>query len=74
MGNAEQYVRPPLVAREAPSPGVALWRFRAVALVLLALLAAGVVALFLHFSNITAEDPGLGGAGGLGPPSVSAVS
>lgn len=58
----EHYVRPPLIARELPSPAAAAWRFRVVALLLLALLVAAVVALFLHFSGVTSEDPGIGGA------------
>ena len=62
MPRSEQYVRPALVARELPATWLATWRFRLVALLALALLTAAVIALFLHFSNITAEDPGLGGA------------
>ena len=58
----EQYVRPPVVATEPGSPTVALWRFRIVALLLLVGLTLVVVMLFLHFSGVTAEDPGLGGA------------
>ncbi|MGZ6792364.1 MAG: hypothetical protein ACXVFV_05380 [Mycobacteriales bacterium] len=71
MRRSEQYVRPALVARELPAAWLATWRFRLVALLALALLAAAVVALFLHFSNVTAEDPGLGGA--LSPAPAPAV-
>lgn len=53
-------MRPPLVAREPASTAVAVWRFRVIATVLLLALAALVVALFLKFSGVTAEDPGLG--------------
>ncbi len=60
--SAEDYVRPPLVPREPRSPAVAAWRFRAGAVLLLALLTLAVIWLFLHFSGVTAEDPGLGGA------------
>ena len=60
-GAREQYVRPPLLATEAASAIVAVWRFRIIALLLLLGLTLGVVLLFLHFSGVTAEDPGLGG-------------
>jgi hypothetical protein len=60
--SAEDYVRLPLVPRELRSTAFAIWRFRLVAVVLLVLLAASVVWLFLHFTNVAAEDPGLGGA------------
>jgi hypothetical protein len=59
---AEDYVRLPLVPRERGSVALASWRFRVGALIALALLVAAVVWLFLHFSNVGAEDPGLGGA------------
>ena len=59
----EQYVRPPLVAAEAPSPTLARWRYRLVATVLLLLTLAALLWLFLHFSGVTGgEDPGLVGA------------
>ena len=51
-----------MLAVEAPSAAAAVWRFRLVGLLLLALLALGVVLAFLHFSGVTAEDPGLSGA------------
>ena len=69
--SAEDYVRPPLVPRELPSPRFATWRFRVGALLLLTLLTLAVVLLFLHFSGVTAEDPGLGGA--LSPARQAAV-
>ena len=56
----EQYVRPPLVATEPLSPSVARWRFRLVAMLLLALLTLVFVVIFLKVSGVTAEDPGLG--------------
>jgi hypothetical protein len=55
----EQYVRPPLVAREAPARWVAIWRFRATALALLALLVILGYIAFQHLSGATAQDPGL---------------
>lgn len=57
---AEHYVRPPLVPREPPSRALAAWRYRVVATLLLVGLTIAVIVLFLHFSDITAEDPGLG--------------
>lgn len=68
----EQWVRPPVVAAEASSATAARWRFRAVAVLLLALVAALVVALFLHFSGVTSEDPGF--TGGLRHPETASVS
>jgi hypothetical protein len=63
---SEQYVRPPLLAREPGSVAWATWRFRLLGLLLLALTLALFVYVFLHFSNITGgEDPGL--SNGLGP-------
>jgi hypothetical protein len=56
----EQYVRPPLLATEPVSPAVARWRFRLVAMLLLALLTLVFVVIFLKVSGVTAEDPGLG--------------
>jgi hypothetical protein len=56
----EQYVRPPLVAREAPAPWIAVWRFRVTALALLVLLLILGYYVFQHLSGATAQDPGLG--------------
>ncbi len=55
----EQYVRPPLVAAEAPSTSRARLRFRVLGIILLAVLTATVVLIFLKVSNVTSEDPGL---------------
>ena len=53
-------MRPPLVPRELPSSALATWRFRLVALVLLAALVALFVVAFQTFANPTrGEDPGL---------------
>ena len=61
MAARETWVRPPVVAAEAPSKRAAAWRYRVVSLVLLALVALAVVWLFLKFSNVTGgEDPGIG--------------
>ncbi len=58
----ERYVRPPLLAREATAPWVALWRFRLTALVLLALLVLAGYIVFQHLSGATAQDPGINSA------------
>jgi type II secretory pathway component PulL len=55
----EQYVRPPLVPREAPPAWRAVWRFRLVALLLLAVLVLIGYRVFQHFSGATDQDPGL---------------
>jgi hypothetical protein len=60
---SERYVRPPLVAREAPPAWVAVWRFRVTALALLALiLVLGYIA-FEHLSGAASQDPGLSSLG-----------
>ena len=57
----ESWVRPPVVAAEAPSRRAAAWRYRVVSLLLLVLVTLAVVWLFLRFSNVTGgEDPGIG--------------
>jgi hypothetical protein len=55
----EQYVRPPLVPREAPAAWIALWRFRVTALALLVLVVILGYLAFQHLSGATAQDPGL---------------
>jgi len=60
----EEYVRPPLVAAEAPSAAVARWRYRVVALVLLFVALAFFTWLFLLLSGVTGgENPGIGALG-----------
>jgi len=56
----EQYVRPPLVPREAPAAWRAVWAFRLTALVLLALAALVLVLVYRSLSGATSEDPGVG--------------
>jgi hypothetical protein len=58
----ERWTRPPLVPREPPPAWAATWRFRLVALLLLALLVAGAVQLFRVLSGATAQDPGIDAA------------
>ena len=56
----EHYVRPPLVAREAPSASAARWRFRVVSGILLLLFAGLALVMLLKLSGATDEDPGFG--------------
>jgi hypothetical protein len=58
----ERWTRPPLVPREQAPAWRATWRFRLVALLLLALLVAGAVQLFRVLSGATAQDPGVDAA------------
>ena len=62
----ERYVRPPLLAREAPSPAAATWRFRLGALLLLAVLVLLAVVAFRQLTGTTAQDPGVGALGSWG--------
>jgi hypothetical protein len=55
----EPYVRPPLVAREAPPRWLAIWRFRVTALALLVLVVIVGYIVFQHLSGATDQDPGL---------------
>ena len=59
---AERWVRPPVGAREAPPAWRARWRFRLLALLLLALLVAAGFQLFRVLSGATAQDPGINAA------------
>ena len=56
----ETYVRPPLLGREPTSRALAVWPFRIVALLLLALLTWGFVLLVKAVLNPEAQAPGLG--------------
>lgn len=57
---AERYVRPPLLAREPAPAWRAVWRFRLLGLVALALLVLVAVLLFRELTGATAQDPGIG--------------
>ena len=59
---AERWVRPPVVAREAAPAWVAVWRFRLLALVALALLVVVAVLVFRQVTGANAQDPGVGAA------------
>ena len=68
----EQYVRPPIVAREPASRKAAVWRVRVVGVVLAVLTLIALLWLGLRLTNVTGgEDPGLHG---LQPPSGSLSS
>ncbi len=56
---AERYVRPPLVAHEPTPRWVAVWRFRLLALAVLAVLVVGAVLLYRQVTGANAQDPGL---------------
>ena len=55
----ERWVSPPVVAREAPPTWLALWRFRLLALVLLAVLVVVAVLAFRELTGANAQDPGI---------------
>ena len=56
---AERYVRPVLLAREAPPAWLGVWRFRLVAFVAISLLVLVAILLFRQFTGATEQDPGL---------------
>ena len=55
----ERWVHPPVVAREAPPVWIAVWRFRLLALVLLALVVLVAVLVFRQVTRANAQDPGV---------------
>jgi hypothetical protein len=61
----EQYVRPPLIAREATPRWLVIWRFRFTAIVLLVLLLIAGYIAFQHLSGAADQDPGLSSLGAL---------
>jgi hypothetical protein len=67
----EQYVRPPLVAREAPSARAAAWRVRVVGVVVAILTLLLLIWLGIKVTvSQNGEDPGLG----LGHPGSGTLS
>ena len=57
---AEDYVRPPLVAFEPPSPRAARWRFRlVVGLIFLVVIGALATLVFTVFLSNSEGNPGL---------------
>ena len=71
---AERYVRPPLLAREAAPAWVAVWRFRLVALLVLAVLVLLAVLMFRQLTGATAQDPGVGALGQFTSPLLERLS
>jgi hypothetical protein len=70
----EQYVRPPLVAREPASPRLVAWRVRAIGIVLAVVTLLALLWLLLSVSGVTnGEDPGLGGLPQPGSGTVSSA-
>ena len=59
----ERWISPPLVAREAPPAWIAVWRFRLLALLLLALLVLIAVLVFRQVTGANAQDPGIDALG-----------
>jgi hypothetical protein len=57
--HADRYVRPPLLAKEPPSRWAAVWRFRLLALLLLAALALAVLFIARNLIN-TEQNPTFG--------------
>lgn len=58
----EEYVRPPVVAAEAPSPTAARWRYRLVGLALLLVTLVLLTWVLLVVTGVTGgENPGIGG-------------
>jgi hypothetical protein len=55
----DRYVRPPLLAKEPPSRWASVWRFRLVALIVLAALALGVLYIARNLIN-TEQNPTFG--------------
>jgi hypothetical protein len=55
----ERWTSPPLVAREPAPAWIAVWRFRLVLLVVLALLVLLAVLLFRQLTGANAQDPGV---------------
>jgi len=54
--STDRYVRPPLLAKEPPPRWVAVWRFRLIALLILAALALLVLWITRHLIN-TEQNP-----------------
>lgn len=59
----ERYVRPPLTAQEPAPAWRAVWRFRLLGVILVALLLLVGVLVFRSFTDATAQDPGLNALG-----------
>lgn len=62
---SERWVSPPVIAREAPPAWIGIWRFRLLALVLLAALVVLAVVVFRQVTGANAQDPGIDAIGAL---------
>jgi len=60
---AERWTHPPVVPEEPPPAWRAVWRFRLVVVLLLAVLLALGVLAYRQLSGATAQDPGVSAAG-----------
>ncbi len=58
-------MRPPVVAREAAPAWIALWRFRLIALLVLAVLVVTAVLVFRQVTGANSQDPGIDALGAL---------
>ncbi|MCW2776802.1 MAG: hypothetical protein JWN17_527 [Frankiales bacterium] len=56
----EQYVRPPLVPREAPAAWRSVWPFRVVVLLLLVVLTVLLAYAYSALNDSGEQDPGVG--------------
>lgn len=65
MVPSERWVSPPVVAREAPPAWIAVWRFRLLALLLLAAVVVLAVIAFRQVTGANAQDPGIDAIGAL---------
>jgi hypothetical protein len=61
----ETWVSPPVVAREATPAWVAVWRFRLLAIALLAVFVWVLYQVFQQYSGANSQDPGLDALGPL---------
>jgi hypothetical protein len=61
MSVEENYVRPPIVALEAPSPRAGVWRYRITLFVLLAIIAVGIFVFVKALVGGGEGNPDVGG-------------
>ena len=58
---AEDYVRPPIVAAEAPSRRAAIWRFRIYVIIAVAAFVVGFILIFLAITGSNNDNGGVVG-------------
>ena len=66
----ERWVSPPLVPREPRPRWVAVWRFRLLALLALALVVLATVLLYRQLTGANAQDPGIGALPAVAAPAI----